>query len=162
MITHRFQRVRYRGLNAREQEAYNFQKISSVLADYGFVTIRLSSDWRGADFIAQHFDGSTFIKVQLKGRFTVDKKYLDRDLHIGFHDGDHWYLYPHDELLKKILESTRISNTESWLKHGSYHFPRLTKKLHALLESYILKGQTGCSPPRSTRTNVLDLRRQEC
>jgi hypothetical protein len=55
-----FQRVRYSSLNARQQEAFNFQKVSAVLADYGFLTIRLSNDWRGADFIAQHIDGTTF------------------------------------------------------------------------------------------------------
>jgi hypothetical protein len=47
-----FKRVGYRDLNSRQQEAFNFQKVSAVLADYGFTTIRLSSDWRGADFIA--------------------------------------------------------------------------------------------------------------
>jgi hypothetical protein len=35
-----------------------------VLADYGFLTMRLSDDWQGADFIAQHIDGA-FLKVQL-------------------------------------------------------------------------------------------------
>jgi hypothetical protein len=63
-----FERVVYSNLNPRQQETFNFQKVSAVLADYGFTTIRLSSDWRGADFIAQHFDGMRFLKVQLKGQ----------------------------------------------------------------------------------------------
>lgn len=63
-MPHSFERVTYDSLNARQQEAYNFQKVSAVLADYGFVTIRLTSDWQGADFIAQHKDGE-FLKVQL-------------------------------------------------------------------------------------------------
>ena len=45
-----FELVEYRTLNARQQEAFNFQKVSAVLADYGFVTMRLSSDWQGADY----------------------------------------------------------------------------------------------------------------
>jgi hypothetical protein len=57
-----FNRIEYESLNSRQREAFNFQKVSAVLADYGFITIRLSSDWRGADFIAQHVDG-TFLKV---------------------------------------------------------------------------------------------------
>ena len=92
--------INYRDLNARQQEAYNFQKISAVLADYGFITMRLSSDWRGADFIAQHFDGATFLPVQLKGRLTFDRKYEGRGLHICFPNYGAWYLYPHDELLE--------------------------------------------------------------
>ena len=35
-----FERVHYKDLNSRQQEAYNFQKVSGVLADFGFVTIR--------------------------------------------------------------------------------------------------------------------------
>lgn len=43
------------------------------MADYGFMTIRLSDDWQGADFIAQHVDGVLFLRVQLKGRLTLGK-----------------------------------------------------------------------------------------
>jgi hypothetical protein len=53
-MTKRFTPIKYEELNARQQEAFNLQKVSAVLADYGFVTIPLSSDWGGADFIAQH------------------------------------------------------------------------------------------------------------
>lgn len=35
-------------------------------SDYGFITIKLSDDWQGADFIAQHMDGQGFLKFQLK------------------------------------------------------------------------------------------------
>jgi hypothetical protein len=55
-------------INSRQKENYNFLKVSAVLADYGFNTMRLSDDWQGADFIAVHIDGETFLKVQLKSR----------------------------------------------------------------------------------------------
>ena len=77
---HSFERVPYEKLNSRQRENYNFQKVSAVLADYGFSTIRLSNDWQGADFIAQHLDGIRFLKVQLKARLTFDRKYMGRDL----------------------------------------------------------------------------------
>jgi hypothetical protein len=76
--------IEYSNLNSRQKENYNYQKISAVLADYGFITHRLTDDWQGADFIAQHFDGKTFLKVQLKGRLTFDKKYLGKDIYIAF------------------------------------------------------------------------------
>src|SRR6266481_1180700 len=98
-MPHQFQRIRYADLNGRQQESYNYQKVSAALADFGFVTMRLSDDWRGADFIAQHVDGTTFLRVQLKGRLTFDKKYRDRDIHICFPCDGHWFIYPHDELL---------------------------------------------------------------
>ena len=132
------QRIRYEDLNARQQESYNYQKAAGILADYGFVTIRLSDDWRGADFIAQHNDGITFLKVQLKGRLTLDRKYQDRDIHICFRSGDDWFLFPHDSVMEQILASSTISGTESWTK-GLYTFPALSKKLRAMLEPYRLQ-----------------------
>jgi len=133
-----FEQVVYKKLNARQQEAFNFQKVSAVLADYGFSTIRLTSDWHGTDFIAQHFDGTTFLKVQLKGRCCFYKKYGSYDLHICFPDGDEWFLYPHDALLSTMLSKTNIGNTASWKNEGGYSFPRLSKKLRALLDPYRL------------------------
>ncbi len=53
-------KIAYHELNARQKENYNFLRVSAVLADYGFMTMRLSDDWQGADFIAQHIDGATF------------------------------------------------------------------------------------------------------
>lgn len=133
-----FDLVDYPTLNSRQQEAYNFQKVSAVLADYGFTTIRLSSDWRGADFIAQHLDGSTFLKIQLKGRLTFDKKYLGRDLYICFPDGGGWFLYPHDEFLEAVLGATNIGETRSWKVRGSYSFPSIPQKIRALLQPHRL------------------------
>lgn len=61
-------------LSAKQQEIFNFQKAAAILADYGFKCIKLSDDWNGADFIAQHFNTDSFLKVQLKGRLAFDKK----------------------------------------------------------------------------------------
>jgi hypothetical protein len=133
-------RIRYADLNARQKENYNFQKISAVLADFGFVTLRLTDDWQGADFIAQHIDGETFLKVQLKGRLTFGKKYIGKDLYVAFKDGETWYLYPHDELLMVVLKETNVSNTESWQKQGGYSFPGLSQQITSLLEPYKIAG----------------------
>jgi hypothetical protein len=43
--------IRYSDLNAKQKENYNCQKVSAVLADYGFVTLRLTDDWKSADRI---------------------------------------------------------------------------------------------------------------
>jgi len=118
-------------LNDKQKENFNFQKVSSVLADRGFMTLRVSSDWQSADFIAQHIDGITFLKVQLKGRFTIDGKYVGKDLYICFPDrpwnsacdldGDkrNWYLCPHDLLMDEALRVTKIGNRPGWLPKRS-------------------------------------------
>lgn len=66
----RLAKIEYFRLNARQKENYNFLKVSAVLADYGYMTMRVSADWQGADFIAQHIDGTTSLKVQLKSRLA--------------------------------------------------------------------------------------------
>ena len=48
-------------------EIHNFQKLCSILVDYGFMCIKLDYDWNDADFLAYHFDGDRTIKIQLKG-----------------------------------------------------------------------------------------------
>jgi hypothetical protein len=128
-------RIRYKDLDARQKENYNYQKLAAVLADYGFVTMRLSSDWKGADLIAQHINGDTIL-VQLKGRLTFCQKYIGKGLYIAFPRRGDWYLYPHDEFLEEVNAISRIKNTPSWTKKGIYSFPSLSKKLYQLLNQY--------------------------
>ncbi len=131
-----FQKVDYNSLNARQKENYNFQKIAGELADFGFNCLRLNDDWQGADFLAVHVDGKKFLKVQVKGRFSVDKKYLRKDIYIAFLQGAKCYLYPHDDVLNKILARGAIGNTRSWEENGVYNWPSLPKWASDLLSEY--------------------------
>jgi hypothetical protein len=137
-MTARLTRIKYSDLNSRQKENFNFQKVSAVLADYGYVTLRLSDDWQGADFIAQHIDGRTFLRVQLKSRPAFAKKYLGKDLFIAFHDGTSWFLYPHDEVLQKLLAASEIGKTISWSERGGYSWRAAPRVLRTLLEPYRL------------------------
>lgn len=131
--------IRYDDLNAKQKEIYNFQKIAAALADYGFNCIKLQDDWLGADFLAYHKDGSQTLRVQLKGRVTIDKKYQGRDLFIAFPFGKGvWYLVPHDELVKHIGQHTNWLNTPSW-KRGAYSSTSLNPQLREALEPYQLQ-----------------------
>jgi hypothetical protein len=132
-------RIRYADLDAKQKENYNYQKLAGVLADYGFVTMRLSSDWKGADLIAQHIDGDTFLKIQLKGRLTFCEKYVGKGLHIAFPRRGDWYLYPHDAFLEKVNSIIGIQNTPSWTEKGEYSFPSLSKRVYQLLNQYLIE-----------------------
>ncbi len=134
-------KVEYKRLNARQKENFNLQKLSAVLADYGFVTHRLSDDWEGGDLIARHIQGEVLF-VQLKSRLSVYKKYIDKQLYIAFPHADAWYLFPHDEFLAIVLERTRIRSSKSWSKDGGYSWPRLSSEMLKLLEPYRITGST--------------------
>ena len=45
-----FKKVNYKDLNSKQEENYNFHKVSSKLADYGFNSMRLNDDWEGASW----------------------------------------------------------------------------------------------------------------
>ena len=136
----KFEKINYRKLNARQKENYNYQKISSILAEYGFSTIRLSDDWQSADFIAQHYKDKTFLKVQLKGRLVIDKKYINKNIWICFRIKKNLYLYPHDEIMDYIVANspTNISNTISWGKRGLYSWPTIPRWILKFLDQYKL------------------------
>lgn len=132
------EKIEYGKLNSRQKEAYLLQHVSAKFADFGFITIAVSSDWGGADFIAQHISGA-FIKVQQKSRLSFYKKYLNQNLYICFPSNDVWFLYPHDELLKKLLSLGKFEGTKAWDIQGGYS-TELSKEHKVLLEPYILQA----------------------
>ncbi len=135
-MDHRFKTISYSALNSRQKENYNFQKVSAVLADYGFNTIRLSDDWQGADFIAIHINGNDFLKVQLKGRLTFDKRYISKGIWVCFPYKSSWFLYPHDPLLKTLGDTMNFIKTKSWKDEGAFSWKSLSKNQLSLLSEY--------------------------
>jgi len=135
------EKVPYENLNSRQRENYNFQKISGLLADYGYQTIRLTDDWNGADFIAQHVKHTQILRIQLKGRLTFVQRYTGGDLWICFRyskSGD-WYLYPHDSVLAEIQATGVIgSKSKAWEK-GEYSFPHISVEALKILTPYLVK-----------------------
>lgn len=132
----RMTRIKYSELNSRQKENYNFQKVAGELADYGYNCLRLNDDWQGADFLAVHVNGDDVLKVQLKGRFTIDQKYVGKDIFIAFLDDDDCYLYPHDEVLTHVLSLDKINNSKSWKQSQAYSWPYLSKWAKQLLTEY--------------------------
>jgi hypothetical protein len=140
-----FKKVNYSELNAKQQESFNFQKVSAVLADFGYFTMKLSDDWEGADFIAIHHKDMSILKIQLKGRITFSKKYMNKDIFICFEDKttSTWYLFPHDKLCEKFSLSKNFQNTVSWAgKKGVYSFSKPSKNDFAELENYKIRDSS--------------------
>jgi hypothetical protein len=133
-----FHRIKYEELNSRQKENYNYQKVASELADYGFNCMWLNDDWQGADFIACHIDGNSFIKVQLKGRLTFHKKYNNKNIYVAFNQDGQWYIYPHDQLQVELLDIGLMSGSRSWEESGSYSWPNLSRNLTKHMEQYAI------------------------
>lgn len=132
MIT--FELAHYEDLNAKQKEIYNFQKLAATLAEYGFNCIKLADDWQGADFLAYHPKGDTTLRVQLKSRITIQKKYQNKNIWVAFPYERSWYLIEHDRLVEKIGQHTRWLETSSWKDMGIFHSMTIN---HELLNSLV-------------------------
>ena len=134
----KLQRIVYKELSAKQKEIYNFQRLASVLALYGFNCIKLDDDWQGADFLAYHKDGTQTLRVQLKGRLTIAEKYRLKKLYIAFSASGRWYLVPHDDLVAIINEETTWLTSLSWVEDGHYSRARPPRVLMNRLTEYAL------------------------
>ena len=139
---HGLTRIAFSKLNNKQKEAYAYQKVSAMLADYGFVCTWLIADWRGADFIAVDGHG-TVLKVQLKsGGYEINKKFCEyKDLWMLFPNGDDWYLVKHHDLVEMAGETTNQLKTKAWKENGKFTVAsrkrhRIPSQLEEALRNY--------------------------
>lgn len=130
-------KVDYASLNPKQKEDRNYCRIAAILADYGVVCSRLDNDWLGADFLAHRLDGRT-LKVQLKARLTIDKKYVGKDLWIAWPVNGNCYVVPHQTLVDVLAQQGRLK-TVSWQRDGHYNIGRLSTRLVNSLQSFLLR-----------------------
>ena len=134
----KLRRIEYSDLNARQKEIFNFQKVAGELADYGYNCIKLADDWQGADFLAYHKDGRDTLKVQLKARLTISKKYAGKSLYIAFPMNERWYLIEHDKLVGLVGKHTDWLDSKSWKQNGHYHSKKPNRKFVEALAGFRL------------------------
>lgn len=132
------EKIRYSELNSKQKEIYNFQKVSSRLADYGFNCIKLADDWQGADFLAYHKDGIETLKVQLKSRVFVDDKYARKNIYMAFPIDNSWCLIEHDELLDLVSKNTVWLQSQAWAKTKAYSSGSINKRLKLALQNHVI------------------------
>ena len=89
----------------------------------------------GVDFILYHEDDRLLRKVQLKARWTIDRKYIDRDIWIAFPIAGEWYLAPHEDLVL-MGEAKEFTQSASWIEQGNYSLPRPSKAVVEACERY--------------------------
>ena len=147
-----FKHVDYESLNARQKEIFNFQKIAATLADYGFNCIKLADDWQGADFLAYHADGTETLKVQLKSRLTIQRKYHGKDIWMAFPHDSVWYVIKHDDLEVKVGKHTHWLDSKSWKEEGIFHSASINPDLLASLAENKLVPVYGPALPDNGET----------
>jgi len=110
---------RYR---SQVKEVINRNVVVSLALEQGFNAFLPVYDG-GVDFILYHEADNVVRKVQLKGRWMIDKKYENRDIWMAFPIGDDWYLMPHD-MMVEMARADGVLETASWTEAGAYSRPR--------------------------------------
>ena len=131
-------------LNNRSIEMQNRLNLINVAFEDGYVAYLPVVD-EGIDLILYRKKDQDIIKVQLKSRWTINKKYVGHDICIAFPEGKKWYLAPHDAMVK-IAEDLKFAvGTQSWNRDdGEYHIKSMGKKLGKAMQNYLFP-----SPPKT-------------
>jgi hypothetical protein len=121
---------RYR---SQVREVINRNTVASLALAQGFNVFLPVYDG-GVDFILHRESDGLLRKVQLKSRWTIDRKYIGREIWIAFPIADDWYLVPHDKMVE-TAEPGVIASV-SWTKDGSYSRPKTSAALIARCEPF--------------------------
>ncbi len=119
------------------REVINRNALVTLALDLGYNAFLPVYDG-GMDFILYREEDGDVRKVQLKGRWYIDRKYEGRDIWIAFPDRDRWYLVPHDEMIV-IGERFGFTSSKSWIEGGAYSCPSLSKEMVTSLAAYEFK-----------------------
>lgn len=126
-------------LSSQEVEFLNRSEVIPAFVRSGFTPFIPEWD-SGIDFIAYRERDNALIKIQLKSRWAIDKKYIDRNIAICFPSNSYvnrdWYLCKHDEMVKWTGESTNYLNSQSWLEKGIYNLPRMSQAVTEQMQRF--------------------------
>ncbi len=119
-------------------EVINRQRLIALAMERGYNAFLPVYD-DGIDLILcrEHGRGGSadLVKVQLKSRWTIHRKYLGRDIWIAFPDGGDWYLAPHDQLVK-LADEAGFTTSASWTENGSYHRSPISDQLRRAMDQW--------------------------
>lgn len=119
---------------AQVREVINRNIVVSLAMEKGFNAYLPVYDG-GVDFILYREEDALTLKVQLKGRWVIDRKYVGRDIWVAFPNAGEWYLVPHDTMVEQA-EAAGFTKTSSWIDGGAYSCPSLSRSMAAACEPY--------------------------
>ncbi|MHB1220086.1 MAG: hypothetical protein ACYC1L_18020 [Alphaproteobacteria bacterium] len=125
-------------LSTRSIEMRNRLGLINLAFEQGYVAYLPVVD-EGIDLILYSEPKRRFIKVQLKGRWTIDKKYIGRNILIAFSEGENWYLAPHDAMVKIAKQ---LGFARNWMRTGNYSKVRMNKTLKIAMKKYLFPSRT--------------------
>jgi len=117
------------------REVVNRNTVVSLALAQGFNAFLPVYDG-GVDFILYREADNVTRKVQLKGRWMIDRKYKGRDIWMAFPIRGEWYLMPHDEMLALAEAEGKTLKSISWTEGGAYSWRNPSKAMIAHCQKY--------------------------
>jgi hypothetical protein len=112
-------------------EVVNRNALVTVALNQGYNAYLPAYD-NGIDLILHNEATGDTKLVQLKGRWTIDTKYIGRNIWIAFPDRGDWFVAPHDRM---VALGERHTRTASW-ERGTYSKSPPSKTDRAELAEY--------------------------
>lgn len=116
------------------QEVINRNIVVSLALKQGFNVFLPVYDG-GVDFILYRETDRVMRKVQLKGRWMIDEKYIGRDIWMAFPIAGEWYLMPHDKMFA-CAEAEGFTKSSSWIDGHAYSLKKPSAAVIAQCDPY--------------------------
>jgi hypothetical protein len=122
-------------LSSNQVEVMNRHLLVSRAIEKGFNAFLPVYD-DGIDLILHGGIPAKTYLVQLKSRWTIERKYTGRSIYIAFPYEAAWYLYPHDDMIEHCRTNTRILETKSWKVDAVSNSDPPPKAIAPILKQY--------------------------
>ena len=97
----------------------------------------------GIDLLATQNDVQSLIRIQLKSRWSIHRKYVDRPIEIAFKDSGTWFLAPHAEMVR-AGEAEGYCAQSSWTgEKGLWNVATMSRSLRERMMPFTLDRRLG-------------------
>ena len=97
----------------------------------------------GIDLLATQQDATSIRRIQLKSRWSIDRKYVGRPIDIAFKDRGGWYLAPHAEMVT-AGEAEGYCRNDSWTgTKGIWNVANMSQSLSERMKHFKLDRVLG-------------------
>jgi len=124
-------------ISTQIQEAIYRAEVSKIFLEHGWMVYTPEADVGGVDFLVMNLETEEVRKIQLKGRWTVDKKYHGKNIWMCFSLKDKWYVCEHDKMVEIGLQcGLLLWEQKNGDARNAYSVEPMSKKMTQMMSAY--------------------------
>jgi hypothetical protein len=129
-------------LSAKAIELLNMHELTAELMARGW-NVYLPVYDEGIDLLATRNDVSEVIRIQLKSRWSIDRKYVGRPIEIAYKDRGTWYLAPHEAMVLAGEQEGYCAQTSWTGDKGMWNVATMSVRLAERMAPHALSNRLG-------------------